>query len=89
MGGRYRGGKLEHLLSDPELIAAIQAAPARPSKSRPPKPPRPREKPKKLVSYKYGMRTGPIFGERLRRFGAEKSRGQPRFRTLNLLWYKN
>ena len=28
MAGRYHGGQFEHLLTDPELIAAIQAAPA-------------------------------------------------------------
>jgi hypothetical protein len=98
MAGRYSGGQFEHLLKDPELIAAIQAAPAlarplrglchmlgipvpdlirlpeRPRQPRPPKPPKaPREKVEKYVPYKYWMRTGPIFSERLRRF-AKKAR---------------
>ena len=96
MAGKYHGGQFEHLLTDPELIAAIQAAPAlarplrglchmlgipvpelirlpeRPRQPRPPKPPR--EKPKKFKIYKYWMRTGPIFGERLRRFGKKTTR---------------
>jgi hypothetical protein len=94
----YNGGQFEYLLNDPELIAAIQAAPAlarplrglchmldipvpdlirapeRPRQPRPPKPPKPkREKAEKFVPYKYWMRTGPMFGERLRRF-AKKTR---------------
>jgi hypothetical protein len=97
MAGRYSGSQFEHLLTDPELIAAIHAAPAlarplrglchmlgipvpelirlpeRPRQPRPPKPPKPpREKAEKFVPYKYWMRTGPIFGERLRRFGRKK-----------------
>ena len=99
MAGRYGSSQFEHLLKDPELIAAIQAAPAlarplrglchmlgipvpelirlpeRPRKPRPPKAPKPpREKPKKFKIYKYWMRTGPIFGERLRRFGKKSSK---------------
>jgi hypothetical protein len=53
----------------PELIRL----PERPRQPRPPKPPKPpREKAEKFVPYKYWMRTGPIFGERLRRFGRKK-----------------
>ena len=99
MAGRYHGGQFEHLLTDPELIAAIQAAPElarplrglchmlgipvpdlirlpeRPRAPRPPKPPKPpREKPKKFKIYKYWMRTGPIFGDRLRRFSKKTPR---------------
>jgi hypothetical protein len=98
LAGTYGGSQFEHLLRGPEMIAAIQAAPAlarplrglchmlgipvpelirlpeRPCKPRPPRPPTPkREKPKKFKIYKYWMRTGPIFGERLRRFGPKKS----------------
>ena len=41
----------------------------------PPRPPKPqREKPEKPVTYKYWMRPGPIFGERLRRFAKKSSR---------------
>ena len=89
----YGGQQFQHLLTDPELIAAIQAAPElarplrglchmlgipvpdlirlpeRPRPPRPPNPPKPkREKAKKFVIYKYWTRTGPMFGERLRRF---------------------
>ena len=96
MAGTYGGGHLEHLLNDPELIAAIQAAPAlarplrglchmlgipvpdlirAPERPRKPKPPKaPREKAEKFVPYKYWMRTGPIFGERLRRFAKKSSK---------------
>ena len=99
MAGRYSGSQFEHLLKDPELIAAIQAAPAlarplrglchmlgipvpelirlpkRPRKPRPPKAPKPpREKTAKFKIYKYWTRTGPIFGERLRRFGKKTSK---------------
>ena len=99
MAGRYGGSQFEHLLKDPELIAAIQAAPElarplrglchmlgipvpelirlpeRPRKPRPPKAPKPpREKPKKFKIYKYWMRTGPIFGERLKRFTKKTSK---------------
>ena len=99
MAGRYGGSQFEHLLKDPELIAAIQAAPElarplrglchmlgipmpelirlpeRPRQPRPPKAPKPpREKPKKFKIYKYWMRTGPIFGERLRRFGKKSGK---------------
>ena len=99
MAGRYGGSQFEHLLKDPELIAAIQAAPAlarplrglchmlgipvpelirlpeRPRKPRQPKAPKPpREKPKKFKIYKYWMRTGPMFGDRLRRFSKKTSK---------------
>jgi len=99
MARTYGGSQFQHLLTDPELIAAIQAAPElarplrglchmlgipvpelirlpeRPRKPRPPKAPKPpREKPKKFKIYKYWMRTGPIFGERLRRFGKKSGK---------------
>jgi len=41
----------------------------------PPRTPKPqREKPEKFVPYKYWMRAGPIFGERLRRFAKKTSK---------------
>jgi len=43
-----------------------------PRKPRPPKPKR--EKAKKFVIYKYWMRTGPVFGERLKRFNKKTSK---------------
>ena len=92
----YGNQQFQHLLKDPELIAAIQAAPelARPlrglchmlgipvpdlirlpKRSRKPREPKPkREKAKKFVIYKYWMRTGPMFGERLRRFTKKTSK---------------
>ena len=55
----------------PELIRL----PERPRKPRPPKAPKPpREKPKKFKIHKYWMRTGPTFGERLRRFAKKTSK---------------
>ena len=99
MARTYGREQFQHLLNDPELIAAIQAAPAlarplrglchmlgipvpdlirlpeRPRKPRPPKPPNPpREKAKKFAIHKYWMRTGPMFGERQRRFGKKTTR---------------
>jgi hypothetical protein len=57
----------------PDLIRAPER-PRQPRQPRPPKPPKPeRENAEKFVPYKYWMRTGPIFGERLRRF-AKKAR---------------
>ena len=46
--------------------------PPRPRKPRPKKEPRPKRE--TFVPYKYAMRTGPIFGERLRRFGKKTSK---------------
>jgi hypothetical protein len=60
-----RGLKRDHV---PEYLRL----PPHPRKPRPPKPQR--EKPEKLVPYKYWMRTGPIFGERLRRFAKKSSK---------------
>jgi hypothetical protein len=44
--------------------------PPRPRKPRPPKP----EKREKFAPYTYAMRTGPTFGERLRRFAKKASK---------------
>ena len=46
--------------------------PPRPRKPRPPKPPRPKRE--KIILRPYAMRPGPMFGERLRRFGKKTSR---------------
>jgi hypothetical protein len=58
-------------LKPPHMPEYIKLPP-RPRKPRPPKPQR--EKPEKFVPYKYWMRTGPIFGERLRRFAKKSSK---------------
>jgi len=49
--------------------------PPRPRKPRPPKP----EKREKFAPYTYAMRTGPTFGERLRRFAKKRVNGRRTF----------
>jgi hypothetical protein len=63
-----------HMLGIP--VPKLSRLPERPRQPRLPKPPKPkREKAEKFTPYKYWMRTGPIFGERLRRFGRKKPPG--------------
>ena len=56
----------------PKYVPNYLKLPPRVRKPRPPKPPR--QKREKIVLRPYAMRPGPMFGERLRRFGKKTSR---------------